>query len=179
MVVGVSVGLALARPRRLAAVRSTVLTLAVIGLAVLVAWPGSTPPVLGADGQPASGSIAELTKAEFSGQEQGVLIRAADPDNPVLLYLSDGPGQSDLAFARALLEPLTEDFVVVSWDQRGTGTSYGALDPEKDRTLDQAVADTIQLTNYLRDRFGEEKIYLLDESWGSTRLPSRRVPCGS
>jgi pimeloyl-ACP methyl ester carboxylesterase len=169
LVVGVAVGLSLARPRRLLAmVPTALLLLAVIGLAVLVAWPASTPPVLGADGQPVSGSIAELTTVELGGQEQGLLIRAADPDNPVLLYLSGGPGQSDLAFGRALLEPLTEDFVVVVWDQRGAGTSYGAIDPTSDLTLQQAVADTIALTDHLRDRFDEEKIYLLGESWGST-----------
>lgn len=169
MVTGVAVSLALARPRRLLAlVPTALLGSAVVGLAVLVAWPASTPPVRGADGQPVPGSIAELTRVELGGQEQGLLIRAADPDNPVLLYLSGGPGQSDLAFGRALLEPLTEDFVVVIWDQRGSGTSYGAIDPTTDLTLDQAVADTIALTDHLRDRFDEERIYLLGESWGST-----------
>jgi len=169
MVVGVSIGLAVARPRRLVAlVPTAILSLAVIGLAILVALPGSTPPVLDADGQPVAGSIAELSMVELGGQEQGLLIRAADPDDPVLLYLSGGPGQSDLAFGRALLEPLEEDFVVVVWDQRGTGTSYGASDPTSELTLERAVADTIALTDYLRDRFDEERIYLLGESWGST-----------
>lgn len=169
MVVGISIGLGLGRPRRLLGVVPTaILSLAVVGLTVLVAWPASTPPVLGADGHPVPGSIAELTKVELGGAEQGLLIRAADPDNPVLLYLSGGPGQSDLAFGRALLEPLVQDFVVVVWDQRGSGTSYAALDPTSDLTLGQAVADTIQLTDYLRERFDEAKIYLLGESWGST-----------
>jgi pimeloyl-ACP methyl ester carboxylesterase len=67
-----------------------------------------------------------------------------------------------------LFADLTQDFVVVSWDQRGTGKSYPALAPTETLTLDQAVADTIELTNYLRKRFGEEKIYLMGESWGTT-----------
>ena len=169
MIVGVSIGLAVARPRRLLALLPTgVLSLGVIGLGVLVAWPASTPAVLGADGQPIVGSIAELTKVELGGQEQTILIRAADPEAPVILYLSGGPGQSDVAFGRVLFEPLVEDYVVVVYDQRGTGTSYGALDPTSALTLDQAVADTIELTEYLRERFAEEKVYLLGESWGTT-----------
>jgi proline iminopeptidase len=122
------------------------LSLAVVGLAVLVALPPSTPPILGATGQPVPGSIAELTTVELGGQEQAISIRAADPDNPVLLYLSGGPGQSDIAFARALLEPLTADFVVVVWDQRGSGKSYAALDPTSAFTLEPVVSDTIALT---------------------------------
>jgi pimeloyl-ACP methyl ester carboxylesterase len=169
MVVGVSIGLAIARPRPLVTLVPTgILTLAVIGLAVLVALPGSTPPVLGANGQPVPGSIAELTTVKLGGHEQAISIRAADPDNPVLLYLSGGPGQSDIAFARALLQPFEQDFVVVVWDQRGSGKSYTALDPAATYTLEALVGDTLALTEYLRDRFAEDKIYLLGESWGST-----------
>ncbi|NJO81600.1 MAG: alpha/beta hydrolase [Blastochloris sp.] len=96
------------------------------------------------------------------------MIRTHSADLPVLLYLSGGPGQSDLAFSRVLLADLTEDFVVVGWDQRGTGKSYAAIEATADLTLEQAVADTIELTDYLRQRFDEEKIYLMGESWGTT-----------
>ena len=177
MVLGVGIGVGLAerghrdRSRRWRVVRhlpTAVLSLAVIGLAVLVARPASTPPILGSSGQPVPGSISELTSVELGGHEQAISVRAVDPDKPVLLYLSGGPGQSDIAFARALLEPLTAEFVVVVWDQRGSGKSYAALDPTATYTLHALVADTIGLTEYLRDRFAEEKIYLLGESWGST-----------
>jgi proline iminopeptidase len=57
--------------------------------------------------------------------------------------------------------------VVVTWEQRGVGKSYSALDPVKTLTVKQAVADTIELTNYLRDRFDKEKIYLAGNSWGT------------
>jgi proline iminopeptidase len=57
--------------------------------------------------------------------------------------------------------------VFVDWDQRGTGKSYAALEPVTAVTLDQAVADTIELTEVLRERFDERRIYLMGESWGS------------
>lgn len=62
---------------------------------------------------------------------------------------------------------LESDFVVVTWEQRGAGKSYGALDPVETLTLDQMVSDTVEVTNYLRDRFGKEKIYLVGNSWGT------------
>ena len=170
MIVGAGVAVVLARPRRRlpGLIASGVAAMAIIGLAVLVALPASTPPVLGGDGQPVPGGIAELSTVELNGTRQAISVRAADPDNPVLLYLSGGPGQSDIAFARALLEPLTGDFVVVVWDQRGSGKSYGALDPGSTYTLEALVSDTIALTDHLRARFDEDKIYLLGELWGST-----------
>jgi proline iminopeptidase len=144
------------------------LALFVAGLAVLNAIPARTPPVLDADGNPVPGSIAELTHVRLGGQEQAIMIHGRSPDLPVLLYLSGGPGQSDLAYSRVLFADLAQDFIVVGWDQRGAGKSYAALDPTSDLTLDQAIADTIELTNYLRQRFAEEKIYLMGESWGTT-----------
>jgi pimeloyl-ACP methyl ester carboxylesterase len=144
------------------------LALLVAGLAVLNAQPARTPPLVDQTGQPIAGSIAELTTVQLGGKDQAILVRGRSTDLPVLLYLSGGPGQSDLAFSRVLFADLTQDFVVVGWDQRGTGKSYAALEPTTALTLDQAVADTIELTNYLRERFDEEKIFLMGESWGST-----------
>jgi pimeloyl-ACP methyl ester carboxylesterase len=147
---------------------TAVLSLLLIALAVLIALPGSTPPIVDAAGNPILGSIAELVYIPIGGQEQGIMIRSYNEDNPVLLYLSGGPGQSSLPWPRVLFQELTQDFVLVGWDQRGTGKSYAALDPASALTPEQMVADTIEVTNYLRQRFDEEKIYLLGESWGTT-----------
>jgi len=149
-----------------------------IGLALLVAWPASTPRVLGPDGTPAPNGLAELATVKLGGADHAVLIRAADPQKPVLLYLSGGPGQSDLALSRVLSEPWTRDFVVVDLDQRGNGKSYAAIDPLAGMTLDRAVSDVIELTDYLRFRFDEPKIYLMGESWGTIpgTLAAQRRP---
>jgi pimeloyl-ACP methyl ester carboxylesterase len=83
-----------------------------------------------------------------------------------MLYLAGGPGGTDLGAMRADVG-LEQDFVVVTWEQRGVGKSYSALDPIETLTLDQMVADTVELTGYLQKRFDEEKIYLVGNSWGT------------
>ena len=108
-----------------------------------------------------------MTTANINGQDQGLLIRGHSVDNPVLLYLAGGPGQSDLAFPRALFSELEENFTVVSWDQPGEGKSYAGFEPSSGLTFDRAVADTIEVTNYLRERFDEDKIYVMGESYGT------------
>ncbi|MGD2041807.1 MAG: alpha/beta hydrolase, partial [Anaerolineae bacterium] len=141
-------------------------TLTLVAVAALIARPATTHPIIGPDGEPLPGSIAELTTVPIGGHEQAVMIRGRNIDNPVLLYLAGGPGGTDLGAMRADTG-LEENFVVVTWDQRGTGKSYAALDPVETLTPEQMVADAIEMTNYLRDRFDEEKIYLVGNSWGT------------
>jgi proline iminopeptidase len=170
MILGVDFGLTLARVltnRCVSWIPSILATLILAGLVVWLAIPARTPAILGADGKPLPGSMAELTTVKLGGHNQAILIRGYSVDNPVLLYLSGGPGQSSLPHPRVIFEDLSRDFTIVSWDQRGTGKSYASLEPTSTLTLEQAVADTIELTHYLRQRFNQEKIYLLGESWGT------------
>ncbi|NUU18515.1 alpha/beta hydrolase [Cellulomonas humilata] len=166
MILGARVGAG--RPRRRAgAVGTAVVGALTLGLAVVVALPAGTPPVRDADGEIVPGSVATLDTVWLGGDPHSVLVRAADPDAPVLLYLSGGPGQSDLALARVLSEPWVDDVVFATFDQRGNGTSYAALLPTEEATLDRAVADVIDLTLHLRARFDEDKVILMGESWGT------------
>jgi pimeloyl-ACP methyl ester carboxylesterase len=142
------------------------IVLGLIVLAVMLARPATTQPVMGTDGQPLPGSIAEMVEIPLGGLDQTVMIRGRSLDNPVLLYLAGGPGGTDLGAMRADVT-LEQDFIVATWDQRGTGKSYAAIDPVETLTLEQMIADTIELTNYLRERFGKDKIYLVANSWGT------------
>lgn len=146
---------------------TAIVTVAFVALGVFIARPASTAPIVGADGEPLSGSVAELATVSIGGHDQVMMIRGRSVDNPVLLYLVGGPGGTDLGAMRRDVS-LEQNFVVVSWDQRGAGKSYPALDPTDTFTLDSMVSDTIEVTNYLRDRFDEDKIYLVGQSWGST-----------
>jgi pimeloyl-ACP methyl ester carboxylesterase len=62
---------------------------------------------------------------------------------------------------------LEDLFTVVWWDQRGTGLSYDSDIPPGTMTLEQFISDTLEVTDYLRERFDQDKIYLLGHSWGS------------
>jgi len=145
---------------------SGLVALALIAVAVFIARPASTHPIVGPDGKTLPGSIAELTTVPIGGHDQVLMIRGRSVDNPVLLHLAGGPGGTDLGAMRADTT-LESQFVVVTWDQRGTGKSYAALGPVETLTLEQMVADTIEVTNYLRERFEEQKIYLMANSWGT------------
>jgi pimeloyl-ACP methyl ester carboxylesterase len=142
------------------------LVLVSIVAVLLSQWYATTPAILGADGQPVPGSIATLEAVELNGEKQWITIRGQNVDNPVLLFLAGGPGGSQLAATRKQLADLEAHFVVVNWDQPGAGKSYRAADFEK-ITPEDYVADAHALTELLRERFDEDKIYILGESWGS------------
>jgi pimeloyl-ACP methyl ester carboxylesterase len=142
-------------------------TIAVVGIAFLIARPAKTAPITRSDGKPLPDSISELTTVSLGGHDQALMIRGRNTQNPVLLYLAGGPGGTDIGAMRADVT-LEQHFVVVTWEQRGAGKSYPALDPAETLTLEQVIADTIEVTDYLRERFDEDKIYLVGNSWGTT-----------
>lgn len=133
-----------------------------------VARPSRTAAIVDSDGDVIAGSVAELTTVDVNGHDLVLMIRGHDTDNPVLLFLAGGPGGSELGAMRNHLRELERHFTVVTWDQRGAGKSYRALDPTDTITLDGYVKDTDVVTDYLRRRFGQDRIYLFGQSWGST-----------
>ena len=126
----------------------------------------ATPAITDASGQPIQGSIASLEKVTLNGSEQWISIRGHDMSKPVLLNLGmGGPGGGGFA-TRTLFEPLEKHFVVVSWDEPGTGKSYNAA-PISSLTPQRFIDDAHALTLYLRERFHHEKIYIYGISWTS------------
>jgi proline iminopeptidase len=151
-------------------VRRTVTVLAVLGVVTLtaaLARPARTAAIVGADGKPVAGSVAELSRVQVGGHDLAVLIRGTNSANPVLLFLAGGPGGTEMGAMRRHGHRLEQDFVVATLDQRGSGKSYDNLEPTSTLTLAQAVLDTVEITNYLRERFHQDKIYVVGNSWGS------------
>ena len=128
---------------------------------------GRLLPFLNADGTRLTDSVSEKVQVTIGGIEQGMFIRGKNLQNPVLLFLHGGPGMPEYFLAEKYAAGLEERFTVCYWEQRGGGISYNpAISPES-ITAKQLISDAIEVTNYLRERFGQEKIYLLAHSWGS------------
>ena len=74
-------------------------------------------------------TIDTLEAVQLGGIMQWIRIRAADPSNPVLLLMQQGPGLPIINEARTFARRLRleQDFTVVYWDQRGTGLSSAPL----------------------------------------------------
>lgn len=126
----------------------------------------ATPPIVDENGNTPENSIAELIKVELNGRKQWISIRGWYKNAPVLLFLAGGPGGTQMAAVRHDLAELEKYFVVVNWDQPGSGKSYYA-EKIKNITARTYIEDGKALTDYLLERFSQEKIYLVGESWGS------------
>ncbi len=128
---------------------------------------GKPEPFTGKDGLPVAGSISEKTFITAGGVRQGMFIRGKNIKNPVLLYIHGGPAFPNYFLIEKYAPGLEEYFTVCYWEQRGGGLSYsGEVTPES-MNFRQLASDAIEVTHYLRKRFGKEKIYMLAHSGGT------------
>ncbi len=145
--------------------RALVLTTVVVGLISCLAYAASfsgwTPRIAGEH------AVSSLETLELGGMDQWVLIRGEDDRNPVLLWLHGGPGSAQMPISRHFNGPLEASFVVVHWDQRGAGKSNPRDFDESTMSIEQFVADAHDLTQYLQQRFDQDRIYVLGHSWGT------------
>lgn len=116
---------------------------------------------------PTEDAIFELTSTEIGGMQQWLLIRGENKYNPILLWLHGGPGSAQMPIHHAYTKELEKEFVIVHWDQRGAGKSNTSEFREESMTMNRFVEDTREVTEYLKNRFEREKIYLIGHSWGT------------
>jgi pimeloyl-ACP methyl ester carboxylesterase len=142
--------------------------LALAGLGTLFALsPGRPEPLRDADGNIIPGSLSERVTIEVGGIPQSMIIQSVDPGNPVLLFLHGGPGMVEFFMEQDYPTGLEEHFTMVWWEQRGAGMSFAADIPPETMTMEQMISDTIEVADYLRERFGRDRILLLGHSWGT------------
>lgn len=111
----------------------------------------------------------------INGTEQWVSIKG-DTSKPVILFIHGGPGSPISPYSDNIYKDWEKDFILVQWDQRGTGKTFGRTAPEElsldylkanPLTLEQMTNDGIALTKYLLKHLKKQKVILFGTSWGS------------
>src|SRR6202046_3820919 len=114
--------------------------------------------------------INSLQAVRIGGIDQWIEVRGQNVNNPILLFIHGGPGIAFIPLAGAFQGPWEKYFTVVQWDQRGAGKTYASNARELQRrtmNVPQMEQDTLDVVNYLRNRFQRKKIFVLGHSWGS------------
>lgn len=119
--------------------------------------------------------ISEDNFVLINGIEQWITIKGEN-SKPVILFIHGGPGSPISPYSDNLYKDLSKDFIIVQWDQRGTGKTFGRIAPEEltpeflqanPLTLEQMTADGVAVSEYLLKHLGKQKIILFGTSWGS------------
>ncbi|MEO5890895.1 MAG: alpha/beta hydrolase [Ferruginibacter sp.] len=119
--------------------------------------------------------IQEENFISINGIEQWVTIHG-DSTKPIVLFIHGGPGSPMSPYSNTLYKNWEKDFIIVQWDQRGAGKTYGSNAPEEltpryleanPLTLEQMTEDGIELSEYLLKHLRKQKLILFGTSWGS------------
>lgn len=122
------------------------------------------------------GAIEEQRYLTLGGIEQWVTIKGDNTDNPAILFLHGGPGSVMSPYSDNIYGAWEEEYVLINWDQRGAGRTFGRNAPEEvdenywmehRLTLDRMVQDGIELAEYLTTYLNKKKLILIGTSWGS------------
>ena len=113
-------------------------------------------------------SLSEKFLMDINGAQNGFFINSRNIDNPVLLFVSSGPGTDDYVFTDKYKDmQLEEFFTVVYWDYRYMGIAYERSADVSGITLENLLNDTYTVTEYLKERFNKDKIYIMGFSGGT------------
>lgn len=108
---------------------------------------------------------------EINGALNGMFITSTKDDNPVLLFISGGPGVPEVwlneVYGKQYPNRLAEHFTVCYWDYIGEGISYNKKIKAEEITLERLTNDARAIAKYLKKKYGKEKIYLMAHSSGS------------
>ncbi|MDO5559895.1 MAG: alpha/beta hydrolase [Oscillospiraceae bacterium] len=121
------------------------------------------------NGRELDGSVSERVNIKIGGRKNGMIIRGKSTDNPVLLFISGGPGVPQYWLNQYYDNRIEDYFTVCWWDYYGEGLSYSSQLKPGDITLDELEKNAVEVAEYLKKRFSKDRIYLMAHS-GGTRL---------
>lgn len=111
--------------------------------------------------------IQENTYIKIDDTEQYLQIRGDDRNNPIILWLHGGPGFPLTYLTYYYQTDLEKDYTIVCWEQRGCGRTFYRNKDNGSLTIEQLLADTDKVVDYLRKRFDKDKIVIIGQSWGT------------
>jgi len=97
-------------------------------------------------------------------------MRGQDKRNPLLLFVHGGPASPMAPVAWMFQRPLEEYFTVVQYDQQASGKTCVANDTARlgnTIRIAQYMSDVLELTEFLRQKYGKGKVLLVGHSWGT------------
>ena len=105
----------------------------------------------------------------IGGIEQWVTIHGEDRSKPVILMVHGGPGNPMTPYAHPYFQAWEKDFVIVQWDQRGAGMTYGRSPPAEGEHLsvERLRDDGVEVAIYAIQHLGKPKLILMGGSWSS------------
>jgi len=113
----------------------------------------------------------EKVFVDINGATNGMFITSTNEKNPVLLFISGGPGVPEVwlneAYSNQYPNNIADYFTVCYWDYYGEGLSFNSSIFADEITIDRLSADAHEVAQYLKSRFGKEKIYLMAHSSGT------------
>ncbi len=113
-------------------------------------------------------SLSEKFVMDINGAPNGFFINSRNINNPVLLFVSSGPGTDDYVFNDKYKDMHLEDeFTMVYWDYRYMGIAYNGKIDVDSVNIDNLLDDTYAVTEYLKERFNKDKIYIMGFSGGT------------
>ncbi len=152
-----------------------IITLCALGLIIslFVIWALLSPGKIRTYSEP--NSLSEKFIMDINGVPNGFFINSKNIDNPVLLFVSSGPGTDDYVFTDIYEDMRLEDYyTVVYWDYRYMGIAYDRNADVSGIALDNLLDDAYSVTEYLKERFDKDKIYIMGFS-GGTHIALREV----
>lgn len=102
----------------------------------------------------------------LSGISHYLLHYRSKQEDPVLLFIHGGPGQSEASLAYKVEEFAGRNYNIVYYDQRGAGKTWLKNKKAKPDTA-LLKEDLLQIVQYLKKAYHKEKIGIIGHSWGS------------
>ncbi len=97
---------------------------------------------------------------DINGDTNGMFITTTNEDNPVLFFISGGPGVPEVwlneAYDERYSNRIADYFTVCYWDYYGEGLSYSSKIDADDITIERLAYDAHAVAEYLKNKFNKE-----------------------